>query len=199
MYIGVTGQIGSGKTTAARILGSFGAVVIDADRIGREVVEKSPQLRRKLAKQFGKEILTATGRLSRKKLARLAFSDDVSKRRLNHLVHPMLLKELRRQMRQLSRRYDVVVIDAALLLDWNLDREMDLVLVIHATQETRLRRLVARGFSKEDVLARQRAQLPFTEFRNRADLVILNNNTLLRLKARLRFVWDTFVAKSIDR
>jgi len=194
MYIGVTGQIGSGKTTAAKILASFGAVVIDADTIGREVVDRSVPLRKKLARQFGGEILTPSGKLSRKRLARLAFADETAKQRLNRLVHPFLLKELRRQMKELAKRHNVVVIDAALLLDWELDRPMDVVLVVHASEETRLKRLAARGFSKEDVLARQRAQVPFSEYRSRADYVVLNNSTVEKLQVKLQRLYKKFVA-----
>ena len=195
MFIGLTGQIGSGKTTAAKILASFGAVVIDADRIGREVVDRSAPLRKRLARQFGGEILTPSGKLSRKKLARLAFADEAAKRCLNHLVHPFLLKELRRQMKELAKRHNVVVIDAALLLDWGLDRQMDVVLVVHASEETRIKRLAARGFSKEDVLARQRAQVPFSEYRKRADYVILNNGTVEKLQTKLQRLYKKFVSQ----
>ncbi len=194
MYIGITGQIGSGKTTAAKILASFGAVVIDADHIGHQVVDRSAPLRKKLARQFGGEILTPSGKLSRKRLARLAFADEVAKQRLNRLVHPFLLKELRWQMKHKSRQRNVVVIDAALLLDWGLDHQMDVVLVVHASEETRLKRLTARGFSKEDVLARQRAQVPFSEYRKRADYVILNNSTVEKLQAKLQRLYKKFVA-----
>ncbi len=193
MLIGVTGQIGSGKTTAAKILASFGAVVIDADEIGHQVVDESAQLRRKLAKQFGQDILTASGKLSRKKLADLAFADEVAKGRLNRIVHPALLRKLRRQMKELTKRHAVVVVDAALLLDWNLDREMDLVLVIHASKEMRLKRSVKRGFSREDVLARQKAQVSFSEYRRRADRVILNNGTVEQFGSRLQRVWAEHV------
>jgi len=193
MYIGVTGQIGSGKTTAAQILASFGAAVIDADRIGREVVDRSAPLRKKLARQFDGEILTPSGKLSRKRLARLAFADEAAKQRLNRLVHPFLLKELRRQMKELAKRHNVVVIDAALLLDWELDRPMDVVLVVHASEETRLKRLAARGISKEDALARQRAQVPFSEYQRRADYVILNNSTVEKLQTKLQRLYKKFV------
>ena len=195
MYIGVTGQIGSGKTTAAKILASFGAVVIDADTIGREVVDRSVPLRKKLARQFGGEILTPSGKLSRKRLARLAFADETAKQRLNRLVHPFLLKELRRQMKELAKRHNVVVIDAALLLDWELDRPMDVVLVVHASEETRLKRLAARGISKEDALARQKAQVPFSEYRKRADYVVLNNSTVEKLQAKLQRLYKKFVSQ----
>ena len=194
MYIGVTGQIGSGKTTAAKIFASFGAVVIDADTIGREVVDRSVPLRKKLARQFGGEILTPSGKLSRKRLARLAFADEAAKQRLNRLVHPFLLKELRRQMKELAKRHNVVVIDAALLLDWELDRQMDVVLVVHASEETRLKRLAARGISKEDALARQKAQVPFSEYRKRADYVVFNNSTVGKLQAKLQRLYKKFVA-----
>jgi dephospho-CoA kinase len=199
MFIGVTGQIGAGKTTAAKILASFGAVVIDADAIGHQVVEQSARLRQKLVKRFGKEILTGTQRISRKQLAKLAFADDDARQDLNRLVHPYLLKELRSQMRLLSRRNKVVVIDAALLLDWHLDREMDLVLVVHAGRKVRLERLAARGITPEDALARERAQLPLAELKKRADYVLGNNGSVDRLCARLKRIWDEFTAKKIDR
>ncbi|MEW5995369.1 MAG: dephospho-CoA kinase [Candidatus Zixiibacteriota bacterium] len=185
MLIGITGQIGAGKTTAAKILASFGAAVIDADRIGRQVVERSAELRRKLVRAFGPEILTRTGRLKRKKVAALAFANQDAKKRLNKLVHPYLLKELRRRLRQKARQKEIVIVDAALLPDWHLDREMDVVLVIHASLKTRLSRLKARGISRRDALARQRAQLPYSEYRHRADRVILNNSSIANLRAKL--------------
>lgn len=193
MFIGVTGQIGSGKTTAAKILASFGAAVIDADRLGREVVDGSAPLRKKLAGQFGGEILTASGRLSRRKLARLAFANEAAKQRLNRLVHPYLLRELRRQMKELAKRHEVVVIDAALLLDWELDRRMDLVLVIQASMKARLKRLTERGMTRDDILARQKAQLPFSEYRKRADCVVLNNGSVDKLRAKLQRLYEKFV------
>jgi len=195
MYIGITGQIGSGKTTAAQILASFGAAVIDADQIGREVVDRSAPLRKRLARQFGGEILTPSGKLSRKRLARLAFADEAAKHHLDSLVHPFLLKELRRQMKHKSRQRNVVVIDAALLLDWELDRRMDVVLVVHASKEARLKRLTERGMTRDDILARQKAQVPFSEYRKRADYVVLNNSTVEKLQAKLQCLYKKFVAQ----
>lgn len=177
MVVGLTGQIGSGKSTAANILTSMGAVVVDADRIGRDVVEQTPVLMKKLVREFGDEILNKSGNLNRKKLAALAFQNHQTKQKLNALVHPYLVKELRRQLRTLSRTYELVVIDAALLLDWKLDREIDAVIVVHASQRVRLNRLEKRGISRRDALARQRAQLPLSEFRRRADYWVTNNST----------------------
>jgi dephospho-CoA kinase len=177
MIVGLTGQIGAGKSTAAGTMARLGATVVDADRIGREVVERSTALRRKLARAFGSEIISAHGQIRRKKLASLAFADRKAKATLNALVHPYLLKELRREVKELLRTGDVVVIDAALLLYWDMDREVDFVLVIHASRVERLKRLKSKGISPNDAQARERAQLPYREFQKRADRVILNNGT----------------------
>jgi len=194
MQIGLTGQIGSGKSTAAEILASFGAVVISADEIGRDVIDNSSPLRRRLACRFGADILDRSGRLRRKRLAATAFADPASTRALNELVHPYLLKELRRRLKQLERTNNVVVVDAALLLFWNLDREMDLTLVIHAGEETRLRRAAGRGISVADARARQVAQLPYAEFRRRADRLILNIGSVADLRRKLAIWYRKFVA-----
>jgi len=196
MVIGLTGQIGAGKTSAARILARLGAAVIDADRIGREVVEQSATLRRQLAKAFGAEIFDRRGQLKRKKLAGMAFADPASNKRLNSLVHPYLLRELRHQTKLASRSHEVVVIDAALLLYWRMDREVDFVLVIHASREARLQRLMARGISRRDALARERAQLPFREFQKRADRLILNNGTRQDLQKKITRLYSRMISRT---
>ncbi|HOP06786.1 MAG TPA: dephospho-CoA kinase [candidate division Zixibacteria bacterium] len=184
--LGVTGQIGAGKSEAVRILSRLeDSVVVDADLIGRQVVENSPSLLKQLVTRFGPQILTPTGKLRRKTLARFAFADESGRCDLNALVHPFLLKELRNQVKQSLRVHRLVIVDAALLLDWNLDRELDLTLVIHASRELRLNRLAARGISREDALARQKMQLPIAVYRSRADRFILNNGNLKELESKL--------------
>ena len=163
----------------------MGAVIVDADRIGREVVEQTPALLKKLVREFGDGILNKSGNLNRKKLASLAFQNDQSKQKLNALVHPYLLKELRRQCRALSKTHELVVIDAALLLDWALDREVDAVIVVHALQRVRLDRLAERGITRRDALARQRAQLRLSEFRRRADHWVNNDSSPIALRTEL--------------
>ncbi|MEA1981643.1 MAG: dephospho-CoA kinase [candidate division Zixibacteria bacterium] len=186
MLIGITGQIGSGKSTAAKILKQMGMAVIDADKIGKRVVDKTPALLKKLVKQFSSVILTKSGNLRRKKLAELAFENEKSKKKLNALVHPYLLKELTSQIKQKSKKSEYVVVDAALLLDWRLDKKMDITIVIHASLKDRLKRLNDRGISQKDALSRQKAQLPFSEYRKRADIMILNNQTECELKKKLK-------------
>ena len=191
--IGITGQIGSGKSTAARILAGYGGVIIDADQIGREVVESNPKLLKQLAAAFSSDILTPSGRLRRKVLASRAFTDNASRDTLNLLVHPHLLKELRRQLKELSKTNRMVIVDAALLLNWDLDRELDLTLVIHSGIKARLKRLAQRGIDSKDALARQKQRLPYAVYRSRADCLILNNKSLESLENKLKIFFDKFV------
>ncbi len=115
MVIGLTGQIGAGKSLAAAILRGFGAHVISADEIGKVAVDRSADLRRRLARAFGADILSPGGKLRRKLLAQRAFADERGSRTLNDLVHPQLLKELQQRVRSAARQESVVVIDAALV------------------------------------------------------------------------------------
>ncbi|MEW5922731.1 MAG: dephospho-CoA kinase [Candidatus Zixiibacteriota bacterium] len=198
MLIGITGQIGSGKTEAARIFAENGAFVISADKIGRDVVEKNPAVLQKLVKVFGKEILTPSGKLRRKYLARLAFVDDEHMRKLNNIVHPFLLKELRRQSKEAQKNYQIVVIDAALLLDWDWDKVVDLTIVVHSTKRTQITRLVAKGYTPDEAEMRLRSQLRFTDFKARADLVIYNNKSLNSLELRIKKILKNVIPKRVD-
>jgi len=192
MLIGITGQIGAGKTTAANILKAMGAVVIDADRIGRKVVESSPRLIQKLARAFGPQILTPAGNLRRKKTAEIAFSSEKNRKLLNSLVHPYLLRELKKQIKRNLDKNKVIVIDAALLLDWKLDNVVDLTLVIGCSKEKRMTRLLKKGFSKSDALARMKSQLPFRDYQKRADRVITNSSTITALKRKVQEWADSY-------
>lgn len=198
MLIGITGQIGSGKTEAAKIFAQNGAFVISADKIGRKVVEDNPAVLRKLVRAFGKEILTPSGKLRRKYLARLAFVDDDHKRKLNNIVHPFLLKELRRQSREALKKHRIVVIDAALLLDWDWDKVVNLTIVVHSTNKTRVARLTAKGYTPEEAKMRLRSQLKFADFKARADLIIYNNKSLNSLCLRVKKILEKVIPKRVD-
>ena len=195
MLIGLTGQIGAGKSTAAEILQELGAAIIDADSIGKQVVDNSPALLNKLVKRFGREILTRTGKLDRKALAARAFSTPANKRALDSLVHPYLLKELHRQVKQALKIHDVVVIDAALLLNWGLDRQVDATIVVTASQKVRVARMAARGFSRDEILARQRAQYPLSEYRRRATDLVANNAGREELRRKVHKLWKRWNAE----
>lgn len=199
MFVGVTGQIGSGKSTAARILGEFGGVVIGADEVGRYVVEHSKALLTRLAKTFGADILIAPGELDRQKLANRAFADNASRDKLNQLVHPYLLRELDRRMKKQAEKNRVVIVDAALIPNWGMCSTLDFVLLVHASAKLRHERLVARGVDPKDARARQKAQLPFAAYRECADRMVLNNSSEERLRRKLERIWRREILKRIDR
>ena len=199
MRIGVTGQIGAGKTTAARILEEFGAYRIDADEIGRRVVELHPPLVKKLKQAFGTDIVNSSGNLKRRLVAQRAFRDDESRDTLNQLVHSYLLRDLIRELRQAEKKHRVVIVDAALIFDWGLESELDLTIVIYASRQERLQRLAERGVDENDARSRQSRQLPFAEYRKRADVVIPNRGSKVDLRRRLARVWKNRIAKIVDR
>lgn len=177
MLIGLTGQIGSGKSEIAKYLREKGATVIEADEIGRQVVEQSGELLGQLISVFGSDILDGQGHLDRAKLASLAFATPEDKAKLDALVHPLLLSELASQVAAAEPENNLVLIDAALLLDWGLGERVEQVWVVEASEETRLKRLAHRGFDEADARARQSVQLSAEEFRAQATLLIDNNGS----------------------
>jgi dephospho-CoA kinase len=189
MLIGLTGQIGAGKTAVAEILSKFGATIIDADQIGRDILEKNRSVKRELVRAFGKQVVDSRGRIDRQALATVAFVDERSRRKLNRIVHPHLLAELHRQTKAHHKTGKTVVIDAALLLEWKLDRTVDTVIAVLAPATIRLRRMNKRGFAESDIRRRMRLQLPATEFRRRSDIQISNNGSRAELRQRVIAAW----------
>jgi len=185
MIIGITGQIGSGKTQVARIFARHGACVISADEIGKEVVDNNSRVLNRLVTAFGADILTPGGKLRRRVLGRIAFASDEGRRKLNAIVHPPLLRKLRGRMVQASREYDMVVVDAALLIDWGLEREIDLTILVHAPDRIKKARLIEAGLSDQEIGSRLRVQLPFSVLKSRSDIVIYNNKSLSHLEAKV--------------
>lgn len=177
MLIGITGLIGSGKSEVARIFKKNGAFVISADKIGKNVVEKNKSILNKLARAFGPGILTPSGRLRRKKLGELAFSSGENKKILNRIVHPALLKELFYQSHSAAKKYEIVVIDAALLINWGWDKKVDMTILVHATRKNRLSRLLRKGYAAEEFHERTKSQLKYSELSRHANLILLNNSS----------------------
>ncbi len=199
MKIGLTGQIGAGKSTVAAVFKQKGAIIVDADAIGKDAIRHNPVLLRRLVKRFGSDIVGTTGSLNTVRLANLAFADAESTAALNRLVHPYLLKELRRQVRAAARSAAVAVVDAALLHYWHLEREMDLTIAVSATRDVRIRRMQRRGISRADALSRDKAQLSFSEMRKRSDIVISNAGSRRELRRRALDLWRRHIAPAIDR
>ena len=186
--IGLTGGIGSGKTTATAHLRALGANTLDADAISRALLEPDGGCYRAVLDAFGTEILRADGSIDRRKLGGIVFCDEAARERLNAIVHPAVCEALLAEARAIleSDPAAVVVLDVPLLFECGLYRQTDENVLIYADDAVRLARIVARdGCAEEAALRRMAAQMPQEEKRMLADVVIDNSGTREALYAQL--------------
>jgi dephospho-CoA kinase len=187
--IGLTGGIGSGKSSVASLLLEHGAIVIDADAISRELVEPGQPALEALVAEFGPSILTPAGTLSRGELAKLAFSDPEATKRLNAIMHPLIGEESARRI-QAAPESAVVVYDMPLLVETNQRDLVDLVVVVDVPEQLQIERAVSlRGLEREDVERRMQAQVSRDERLAIADYVIDNSGSVEELKASVAGLW----------
>lgn len=195
--IGVTGGIASGKTEVVKVFKKLGANVISGDRLGREVAEKNKSVLRKLVSVFGKDILNKNKRLNRKKLGELAFCSRPTIKKLNSIIHPHLLSDLKKQIRGLKNNKDIVVVDAALLVEWGIQKEFDLLILVDSKKKNQIRRArSSKKYSPKTVGDIIRCQLPKKVKKKYADLIIKNNGNLKQLKEKARNAWYLILALS---
>lgn len=190
--VGVTGSIGSGKSTVARLFGTWGGVVISGDQVGHEVVNRSQSLRIKLARAFGNDILVG-GQINRRLLAERAFASSAKVCVLNRIVHPPLIRELNRQVRAAWKEPGVraVVIDAALLVEWGLGKiHWDILVGVDAPYRLRHQRLRDRGLNTSQIRRFSGAQMPWRGKRSYCDFIVKNDTSLAILRRRTRLCWD---------
>jgi dephospho-CoA kinase len=188
LRIGLTGGIGSGKSTVSGLLAARGAVVIDADRIAREVVEPGTPGLAAVVEAFGEQALRPDGSLDRAALAAIVFADPAARGRLDGIVHPLV----RARSAELAAAVPddaVVVHDVPLLVETGQTASYDVVLVVQADPEVRVRRLVRRGLSEDDARARIAAQATDEQRRAVADVVLDNDGTEEELAAQVDRFW----------
>jgi dephospho-CoA kinase len=189
LRVGLTGGIGSGKSTVAGRLAEHGAVVIDSDKLAREVVEPGTPGLAELVEAFGDGILAGDGTLDRAELARRAFADDASRTRLNGIMHPKIGARTAELMAA-APEDAVVVHDVPLLVENGLGPNYHLVIVVDAPVETRVHRLVhTRGMSEEDARARVRAQADEATRRAAADVWLDNGGSVDQVLADVDALW----------
>lgn len=182
LRVGLSGGIGSGKSTVARRLAEHGAVIVDADALAREVVAPGTDGLAALVQRFGEEILDGSGALNRPALAARAFRDDGARADLNAITHPRI-GELTRQRMAEAPEDAVVVHDMPLLVEAGTEAEYHLVLVVDAPEDARVQRLVERGLDADDARARIRAQATTEQRRAAADVWLDNTGTAEDLRA----------------
>ncbi|MEU3524509.1 dephospho-CoA kinase [Streptomyces sp. NPDC038707] len=196
LTVGLTGGIGAGKSEVSRLLVEHGAVLIDSDRIAREVVAPGTPGLAAVVGAFGPDILTADGSLDRPRLGSLVFADPEKLAVLNSIVHP-LVRDRSRELESAVPEDAVVVHDVPLLTENGLAPLYDLVIVVDASPATQLDRLVRlRGMTEEDARARMAAQATREQRREIADIVIDNDVPLDALRKRVAEVWEDLARRA---
>jgi dephospho-CoA kinase len=199
MVVGVTGGIASGKTTVCRIFEEQGAKVVDADRIGRAVVEEDSGILEALRTEFGADMLTPEGTLDRRKLGKLVFADPEAKAKLECIVHPPLFLRLREEIRGALNEDQErpVVVDAALIVECKMVDWFDVVVTVRTSERSRIARLMRRnGLLRKGALDRIRSQVSDAEKAKAAAFVIWNDGELEELRRRALEVWREINGRS---
>ena len=189
--VGLTGGIGSGKSTFAALLAERGAQVIDADQLGRDALRPGQPAWHSVVDSFGDEILVeGSMEIDRTALAEQVFSDPNKLAALNAITHPVITAGIADRLERLRNTDEVVVLDAALIVELGLDKAISCLIVVDAPEDARAQRLVkSRGMRTEDFMARMSAQAPRDRLLARADIVVKNDGTLDALAREADRVW----------
>ena len=189
LKIGLTGGIGSGKSTASKFFEKLGAFILDADKEAKNLLEKNEIVQHEVISEFGTDIINATGKVDKKKLARVAFQDVDHQRRLNSVVHPYIYDLIDKTFDKVlsDGKYDVFIIDAAMIYESGYDIHLDYIIVITAQLKNRMERALARKtLTREEILKRIEFQWPEEEKVGMADFVIHNDGTEKELNDNIK-------------
>ncbi|HLK85039.1 MAG TPA: dephospho-CoA kinase [Candidatus Binataceae bacterium] len=196
--IGLTGGIGSGKSTAAKILAALGAPIIDADKVGHEIYLPQTPAYRELVAAFGEGILGTDGTIDRRKLGPIVFADPAALRRLNAIVHPKMYARMGEMVAAMRRAGETrpIVVEAAILIEANWQPLFDEIWLVTAARERVIERIERdRGLKPEQTEARIRAQLSDEERRKHATAEIRNDGTLEELRDAIIRLWRDTLAR----
>jgi len=184
---GLTGGIGSGKSTAAALFRERGVPVVDADELARDAVAPGSEGLSQVAAAFGAELVGADGALDRKRLATLGFSDETARKRLNAITHPIVRRLSQERFAALDRQGVALAgYDVPLLFEVGLDAVLRPVVLVASSEATQIQRILARdGATEAEARARISAQLPLSEKRKKADYVLENDGTRAELAAQV--------------
>ncbi len=189
LLVGLTGGLGAGKSTVARMLGDRGAVVVDADDLARRALEPGTPAHDRVIEVFGEDVVSSSGRLDRRALADLVFADEEKRRALETIVHPEVFRLLDEEVERHRETDHVVVFDAPLIVETGFDAACDVVVVVSAPPEVQIARARERGMTEEEARARIMAQASPRRRSARADVVIDNDGGLEALERQVEALW----------
>ncbi|HYA35999.1 MAG TPA: dephospho-CoA kinase [Candidatus Binataceae bacterium] len=199
LTIGLTGGIGSGKSTVAKMLADLGARVLDADKVGHAIYEPGGPCYRDVLAAFGDAVLAPDRTIDRRKLGPIVFADPGALKRLNSIVHPRMFERMREMVTAMRAEGEKnpIVIEAAILIEANWQPLCDEVWLVVASRERVIERVERdRGMKPEQTEARIRAQLSDEERRRHATLVIENNGSVDDLRTKLTSLWSAALARN---
>ncbi|MCU0651662.1 MAG: dephospho-CoA kinase [Candidatus Omnitrophica bacterium] len=188
IIIGVTGSFGSGKSTVSSMLASCGAFVVDADKISHELIKPGSVVYKKIIKSFGKDILAVGGSIDRKKLAAIVFSKAPLLKKLNSLIHPVIIRRMKQEIKKAKQQ--IIVLDAPLLIEAGLKKVVDKLVVVKIKKNEQIQRLRNKaGLRRDDILKRIKAQVSLSDKVRLADFVIDNSGSIGKTKKQVKNIW----------
>ena len=188
MFVGLTGGIGAGKSTVAHMFAALGARVIFADELAKEVVSPGAQGFEPLVRRFGSEILTPSHEVDRAELARIVFTDAQALRDVEQIIHPLVAQRVQ-EIQASVPESEILIYESPLLIETQVYKNCDSVIVVVADPQIRLARAQERGMNAEDAAARMHNQLSDAERENVADFVIDNSGSLDELQEQVSHIW----------
>lgn len=196
MVIGLTGGIASGKSTVSAKLKELGAVIIDADILSRDVVSKGEIAYNRIVQCFGQNILLPSGEINRKRLGSIVFSDKEKLTLLNSITHPEIMNRVKDKIYELKKEgFEVIVVDAAILIEMGLHKYVDSVWVVIVDRETQIKRLIERDkFDYKDAENRINSQFTNEIRKEYADVIIDNNKSIEEVGKKLEELWNNIIS-----
>lgn len=193
--LGITGGIGTGKSTVLKMFGELGAETLSADVIAREVLEKGTEAFSEVIRWFGRDVVAENGEIDRLLLAKRIFSDSKARKDLDSITHPKIISQLEERISLFREAHkapgSVLAVEVPLLIECGLERKVDKVLVVAAEQGTQVSRLTSRSeISEMEAKERIAAQIPLESKIARADWVVWNDGSLENLKHKVEIIWD---------
>ena len=191
IIVGITGGIACGKSTVSKLLSKKGAIPINSDEIGHQLLKRGSPVMGALLEAFGSDILDQSGDVSRQKLGTIVFNDKTARERLNAIMHPPIVQQSRSEANKLVAEDAncAVLIDAPLLIEANSQDTVDVIVVVTASTQIQLQRLLDRSLSPAEAQARIDSQMPLSEKVKYADFVVENDGTLEELEHKADELW----------
>ncbi|MBN2090223.1 dephospho-CoA kinase [candidate division KSB1 bacterium] len=202
LVVGLTGGIGTGKSEVSRKFAESGAFVLNADQMAHQITNTNQQVIQAIKDNFGSEYYLLSGKLDRKKLGQLVFSNPGALKTLNQIIHPYLAQKIRNEIQNYRKKpeFPVLIIEMAILFELKMEKNFDLVIVVTAPMSSIIKRLKKRdNLSQKEIVDRLHAQLPQHHKEKQADILIQNNSDLKNLDQQVKQIWTELLNKSYHK